>query len=200
MSSFPEWVWDLVDLAAALAGGAVEAEAEALGRLEAADRLLEVEETLLQSHLFLGYPAALEAFRRWRARGVAPPEAAREGSELWRRRGKEICRLVYADSYERLRKNVAALHPDLDRWMVIDGYGKVLGRPDLSLSVREMCIVAMLVVMGAGPQLRAHLMGALNAGVPADQIDELVRRAGGRAAPENAELAQELWSTVRAKV
>ncbi len=189
-----------MDLAAALAGGAVESEAEALGRLEAADRLLEVEETLLQSHLFLGYPAALEAFRRWRARGVPPPEAAREGSELWRRRGKEICRLVYADSYESLRKNVAALHPDLDRWMVIDGYGKVLGRPDLSLSVREMCIVAMLVVMGAGPQLRAHLMGALNAGVPADQIDELVRRAGGRAAPENAELAQELWSTVRAKV
>ena len=84
--------------------------------------------------------------------------------------------------------------------MVIDGYGKVLGRPELSLSVREMCIVAMLVVMGAGPQLRAHLMGALNAGVPADQVDELVRRAGGRAAPENAELARELWSTVRTKV
>lgn len=197
--AFADWTLDLVDLAAALAAGDVDAEATAFDRLEATDRVAEVEELLLQSYLFLGFPVALEAFRRWRTRGHPPPAAGEERWEVWHERGEAVCHTVYGDKYERLRQNVARLHPDLDRWMVAEGYGKVLGRPDLSLEVRETCIVGMLVVLGARRQLRSHLQGALNAGVEPADVEVVVERASRLARPEHVELARKLWRTLRAR-
>jgi hypothetical protein len=49
--------------------------------------------------------------------------------------------------------------------MIVEGYGKVLGRPGLDAGdVRELCIVALLAVAGRAAQLYSHLRGALNAG------------------------------------
>jgi alkylhydroperoxidase/carboxymuconolactone decarboxylase family protein YurZ len=49
---------------------------------------------------------------------------------------------VYGGMYERLRANVRELHPSLDAWMIVEGYGKVLSRPGLDLARRELCIVS----------------------------------------------------------
>jgi 4-carboxymuconolactone decarboxylase len=194
-----EWVWDLVDLAAAQAAGDGEGMDEAYARLHAAGRDAEVEEAILQSYLFLGFPSAIEAFRRWRTHGVDAPDAAAEDFEAWVKRGEQTCATVYGDHYESLRQNIARFHPDLDRWMVMEGYGKVLSRPALSLDIREMLIVAMLVVQGESGrrQLRSHLKGALNAGVAPDAVGETVRRAAAFAAAENLEMALALWAAVR---
>jgi 4-carboxymuconolactone decarboxylase len=192
------WVWDLVDLAAAQAAGDALALEGAFGRLREAGRGREVEETLLQSYLFLGFPAAIEGLRRWRRAGVEPPAATEEDAGLWLERGERTCAIVYGDHYERLRENIARLHPDLDRWMVVEGYGKVLGRPALALSVREMLIVAMLVVQGESGrrQLRSHLKGALSAGVSPGDVVRTIEHAAVFAAPQNRELALKLWSAV----
>ncbi|UCC82332.1 MAG: carboxymuconolactone decarboxylase family protein [Gemmatimonadota bacterium] len=194
-----DWVWDLVDLAAAQAAGDAGGLDAAFESLHAAGRESEVEEAILQSYLFLGFPSAIEAFRRWRTHGVAAPEAAAEGSEAWVERGEATCATVYGDHYESLRENIARFHPELDRWMVMEGYGKVLSRPALSLEVREMLIVAMLVVQGESGrrQLRSHLQGALNAGVAPADVERTVRRAATFAPPENRELALMLWAAVR---
>lgn len=197
--SAPEWAWDLVDLAAAQAAGDSTGMDAALSRLKAAGREVEVEEAILQSYLFLGFPTAIESFRRWRGLGVEPPAATEEGADLWAKRGQEVCVTVYSGSYERLRDNIARLHPDLDRWMVEEGYGKVLGRPALGLDIREMCIVSMLVVLGAKRQLRSHLRGALNSGVAPGDIDSVIRRASRFAPSGHIELAQKLWAAARAK-
>jgi 4-carboxymuconolactone decarboxylase len=195
----PEWVWDLVDLAAAQAAGDWAGTEAAFTRLKAAGCERQVEEALLQSYLFLGFPAAIEGFRRWRRHSREPPPATDEGWDLWLERGERVCASVYDGKYEQLRKNIARFHPDLDRWMVVEGYGKVLGRPGLSLDVREMCIVAMLVVQGEGSrrQLRSHLRGALNVGVPAEEVEETIRRAVAFAPPENGTLALKVWSVVQ---
>jgi 4-carboxymuconolactone decarboxylase len=113
-------------------------------------------------------------------------------------RGEQTCAIVYGDHYERLRENIARLHPDLDRWMVVEGYGKVLGRPALDLAVREMLIVAMLVVQGESGrrQLRSHLKGALSAGVSPGDVVRTIEHAAAFAAPKNRELALKLWSVV----
>jgi 4-carboxymuconolactone decarboxylase len=194
-----EWVWQLVDLAAAQAAGDAAGLDAAFERLRAAGREPEVEEAILQSYLFLGFPSAIEAFRRWRTHGVAAPEPAAEDFDAWVERGERTCATVYGDHYERLRQNVARFHPDLDRWMVMEGYGKVLSRPTLSLDVREMLIVAMLVVQGANGrrQLRSHLQGALNAGVEPGDVERTIRRAAAFAPPENFQLALTLWNAVR---
>ena len=72
--------------------------------------------------------------------------------------------------YEKLRANVHQLHPALDALMVMDGYGKVLGRPGLDLARRELCVVAACAATLQDRQLHSHLHGALNVGVSASAL------------------------------
>ena len=136
---------------------------------------IAVEEIILQSYLFAGFPRALNAARAWRAASERPApaddsEAQIANLDMWRELGERTCRIVYGDSYERLRENVRELHPALDEWMIVDGYGKVLSRPGVDLKTRELCIVAACAVAGQQRQLHSHLHGALNAGAPPGDV------------------------------
>jgi 4-carboxymuconolactone decarboxylase len=138
-----------------------------------------IEELLLQTYLFAGFPRALNAFREWRRRVPAPAEPSAPDLDVagWEARGRETCRAVYGRMYDKLRHNIDGLHPALDSWMIVEGYGKVLSRPGLDLPRRELCIVAACVASGQERQLHSHLHGALNVGVPAgvvrDSLDAL---------------------------
>lgn len=136
---------------------------------------IAVEEIILQSYLFAGFPRALNAARAWRTVSdrAAPPDddhATVDDLEDWRERGEETCRVVYGEMYEKLRENIRELHPALDEWMIIDGYGKVLSRPNVDLRTRELCVVAACATSGQQRQLHSHLHGALNAGSSPAQI------------------------------
>lgn len=169
----------LVRLAAAIAGGT---EAEVRAALAAATAAtvpaIWVDELLLQSYLFCGFPRALNAAREWRRLSPtpAPSESAADprDAEAWLARGEATCAAVYGDMYEKLRHNVFDLHPALDAVMVMDGYGKVLGRPGLDLPRRELCIVAACAVTGQDRQLHSHLHGALNVGVAPAVLQETI--------------------------
>jgi 4-carboxymuconolactone decarboxylase len=158
----------LIRLAGAIAGGTEQGVREALAATLIArvpDRW--VEELVLQSYLFSGFPRALNAAREWRR--VYPDTVASEpagDAERWRIQGEATCARVYGAMYERLRHNIDGLHPGLDRWMIVEGYGKVLSRPGLDLPRRELCIVAACAASGQDRQLHSHLHGALNVGVP----------------------------------
>lgn len=196
----PADVRALVRLSAALALGDEAVLDDALdGALAVADAE-EVEEALLQSYLFLGYPVALNALARWRERSGRPaPEPAAEDWDMWARRGQDVCATVYGGQYLRLRQNVRRLHPDLETWMVVEGYGKVLGRPGLSLDRRELCVVAILAV--AGPlqhrQLYAHLRGALNAGLAGTVVQAALEEALALAPAPARAGARQVWDRVR---
>ncbi len=134
-----------------------------------------MDEVILQSYLFAGFPRALNAARIWRAlSGTTAPErdAAAElrNDSDWIARGMETCKTVYGESYDLLRENIRALHPALDSWMIADGYGKVLSRPQLDLKTRELCVVAACAAAGQQRQLHSHLHGALNAGATSGEI------------------------------
>jgi 4-carboxymuconolactone decarboxylase len=134
-----------------------------------------VEEIILQSYLFAGFPRALNAARAWRAVSGRPapaddPDASVDDLETWRARGEETCATVYGDHYEKLRRNIRDLHPALDEWMIVDGYGKVLSRPGVDLRTRELCVVAACAVSGQQRQLHSHFHGALNAGSSAGEL------------------------------
>ncbi len=159
-----------------------------------------VEELLLQSHLFAGFPRTLNATREWRR--VQPLPTAMEAPAdlaLWRADGEEICAAVYGEMYDRLRANIRALHPLLDDWMITDGYGKVLSRPALDLARRELCIVAACAAAGQDRQLHSHLHGALNVGVAPDAIDDVIEAIADQIGAERAQAARMLWSRVRGK-
>ena len=118
----------------------------------------------------------MNAARIWRGVSTfAPPEddtdADLSQSGTWKSRGEDTCRIVYGESYSMLRRNIRALHPALDNWMITDGYGKVLSRPGLDLKTRELCIVAACAASAQQRQLHSHLHGALNAGAAIAEVE-----------------------------
>ncbi|HTL94407.1 MAG TPA: carboxymuconolactone decarboxylase family protein [Gemmatimonadaceae bacterium] len=164
-----------------------------------------VEELILQSHLFSGFPRALNAAREWRrASGRHAPNGDPDADpaparvRAWYARGQATCATVYGDTYERLRANIRELHPALDAWMIVDGYGKVLGRPQLDLRRRELCIVAVCAVGEHDRQLHAHLRGAINAGASPADIDDVLEIVTPRVSDDAARRFRLLWDRVRA--
>lgn len=170
----------LIVLSAAIAGGDEGAVRTAFaGAISASVPPRWIEELVLQSYLFCGFPRALNAAREWRRQLSQAPQSAAIGPEMtagehaddpdqvseWRVRGEATCAAVYDGMYDKLRLNVRDLHPLLDEWMIVEGYGKVLGRPGLDLPRRELCIVAACAATGQDRQLHSHLHGAINVGV-----------------------------------
>jgi 4-carboxymuconolactone decarboxylase len=164
---------NLVRIAGAIAGSP-EGQMRAV-MSEAMDEVdpVAVEEIILQSYLFAGFPRALNAARAWRAASGRPAPAEDvdvPDLAVWRERGEETCAVVYGDHYEKLRRNIRDLHPALDDWMIVDGYGKVLSRPGVDLRTRELCVVAACAVSGQQRQLHSHLHGAMNAGSSVGEV------------------------------
>jgi 4-carboxymuconolactone decarboxylase len=191
----------LVHLAAVLAGGDEADVRDVLGMAFRAVRPDWVEEVLLQTYLFAGFPRALNGMREWRRiSGRAAPEGDADGGydvEAFRARGEVTCATVYGPMYDRLRVNIATLHPALDQWMVVEGYGKVLGRPGLDLGRRELCIIGACAVARQDRQLHSHLHGALHAGVAATVVTAALQHLRGLLRPEDADRFMALWERVQ---
>jgi 4-carboxymuconolactone decarboxylase len=182
--SLPADVRALVRLSACVAGG-TEAAVRTACREAIAAKVPAVwaEETILQAYLLAGFPRALNAMREWRkasgatsgasgsggsagSSGGAPTERPITAADVdaWRAAGERTCATVYGDFYDKLRHNIADLHPALDDWMIVEGYGKILSRPGLDLPLRELCVVAACIATRQDRQLHSHLHGSLNAG------------------------------------
>jgi 4-carboxymuconolactone decarboxylase len=159
-----------------------------------------VEELILQSYLFAGFPRALNAMRSWRRVCPEPASSDSLGTAVtWRELGEATCATVYGDMYERLRDNIRHLHPALDDWMIIEGYGKVLSRPGLDLGRRELCIVAACAASVQDRQLHSHLHGALNAGVEPDVLDAAINAIADLVGDSRTRSVRLLWARVRGK-
>ncbi len=157
-----------------------------------------IEELVLQSYLFAGFPRALNAAREWRARnGTAGAAAEVEGRfDAWRAAGEVTCARVYGGHYDKLRRNIRALHPALDEWMIVEGYGKVLSRDGLDLGRRELCIVAACVATQQARQLHSHLHGARNVGVSDATVAAALAALEGTVPGEALAAARLLWRRV----
>ncbi len=159
----------LVRVSAVVAAGSEAQVRTALAAAHGRVRAEWVEEVVLQSYLFAGFPRTLNAAREWRRiSGLRAPETDEgerfEDAAEWTRRGDATCAAVYGPFYARLRHNIRELHPALDSWMITDGYGKVLARPQLDLPRRELCVVAACSMALQSRQLHSHLHGALHVG------------------------------------
>ena len=191
----------LVRLSAIITAGTEQAVREGLAQLAPMIPSVWVEELLLQTYLFAGFPRALNATREWRR--LAPSAPVGDGSagdvEDWRRDGERTCAAVYGPMYERLRENIRGLHPLLDDWMITEGYGKVLSRPALDLPRRELCIVAACAAAGQERQLHSHLHGAVNVGVAPAAIEQALDAIADLVGAAQAHATRLLWARVKGK-
>jgi len=200
----------LVRAAAALAEGRITEleqrfrEARAAGVPD-----LWVEELLLQSLLLVGYPLALVGFGVWRevtgpvARdgggAGAGEELAHEEWQAWAERGAQVCAAVYGRAYHKLLVNLRSLHPALEDLVLVDAYGKVIGRPGLDMKRRELCTVAAVAVLGTARQLHSHLRGALNTGATHAEVEAVLELVEPDLDPEHKRRADAQWQDVKGR-
>ena len=198
----------LVRLSAIICAGGEPALREALAIANAQCRPAWVEEVILQSYLFAGFPRALNSAREWRRISGREAPASDEGEDFdnakrWRVEGETTCATVYGPFYHRLRHNIRSLHPALDAWMIIDGYGKVLSRPQLDLLRREFCVVAACAAARQDRQLHSHLHGALHAGATPAAIraalEVAIAASAGWLAGDAPRRYRQLWQKVAGK-
>lgn len=152
---------------------------QSLRAVETTDRARAVYEAFLQSYLFLGFPAALESLqvladhcKHFNINIQGDIVARQYDHTLFASRGNELCAIVYGSVYERLVEKLSSVSPDLAEWMVLEGYGKTLSRPGLSMRERELCIVVQLAATKRKNQLYSHVRGAFNVGAHAQDLDD----------------------------
>jgi 4-carboxymuconolactone decarboxylase len=194
----------LVRLAGLITAGSELEVRSTLLAIVAVCRAEWVEEVILQSYLFAGFPRALNAAREWRrVSGRAAPESD-EGEQFelasqWKRDGEATCAVVYGRFYDRLRHNIRQLHPALDAWMITEGYGKVLSRPALDLRRRELCIVSSCAAARQDRQLHSHLHGALHAGASPQQVLDAIDVVADLVGPNDMKRYHQLFARVLGK-
>ena len=197
----------LVRVAAAVARGkAPELEIRLAAARDARVPGLWIEELLLQSMLVVGYPLALVAFGTWRGlgapivgdgAGAGAEDLAHADWEAWAESGAVVCREVYGRAYHKLLLNLRALHPALEDLVLVDAYGKVIGRPGLDLKRRELCTVATTAVLGTAEQLHSHLRGALNTGASGEEVEAVLGLIEEDLDAEQRRLVDEQWLDVK---
>lgn len=144
-------------------------------------------EIVLQSYLFLGFPRMLIAADTLNTALPSEPcqsmlgAVTPEESNDWFDRGQALYRKVYGDAWELLRRRVEAMAPEVFRWMVFEGYGKVLSRSGLDMCDRELSIIAFLMMENRPKQLHSHIRGALNVGVPRELVLTVMNDIGAAA-------------------
>ncbi|MGA7870578.1 MAG: carboxymuconolactone decarboxylase family protein [Candidatus Binatus sp.] len=53
-------------------------------------------------------------------------------------------------------------------------FGTIWNRPGLPIKLRSLITMTVLMALGRGPELRLHMRGALNLGIPPEEIKELI--------------------------
>ncbi len=192
----------LVALAAAIAQGEEPVVRDKVtDALEAKVPAAWVDELLLQSVLMTGWPRTLIAAGLWRKAIGQPATDSDLGLDYsehaeWSRRGEETLRIVYGENYAKLRQNVNKLHPALDIWMLVEGYGRTLARPGLDLARREFCVIAQTAVLDTPRQLHSHLRGALNAGATVEEVEAVLGLVNPFLSYDHWKAVKELWESV----
>jgi len=159
-------------------------------------------EVVLQSYLFLGFPRMLTAAESWskwyhhHSRALELVPVSEDESSRWFSDGISLCQRVYGDAFTPLKDRVESMAPEVFRWMIVEGYGKVLSRPGLSLIDRELCIVSSLMVENREQQLYSHIRGALNVEAPLTLVETVVNDVG-TGSPDGAATARTILNRLR---
>ena len=151
------------------------------GALAGGVRPRTLREIILQSHLFLGFPAMIEAahllaeFYPSRGRSNQLPEAyTAVANRKWHHDGLAKVRRMYGGAFNRLVARINSASPQILTWMINDAYGRVLSRPGVSFAVRETSSIATLTVTAYHHQLSVHLRGALHIGLDRDLLEQTI--------------------------
>ena len=141
-----------------------------------------IHEILLQAHLFAGFPRAITGLmvfaRIAEEKGLDAStflNTEKEESGMSRaEKGKRLFDRVYEKNAEPVLESLHSLHPQYDKWVLEDAYGRLLSRSFLDGKTRQLCAVAALPTTGVPTQLHSHIVGALNLGADKNEVREII--------------------------
>lgn len=135
----------------------------------------KIYEALLQTYLFSGFPSALQSLKIFHEFFNADYSVEKYDLNKFMSVGKLNCKKIYGNKFDKLIKNIKAFSPHLSEWLIIEGYGKTLGRKQLGMKDRELCIVSILTALKYEEQLFSHLIGAIKLGNSIELIRESLK-------------------------
>jgi 4-carboxymuconolactone decarboxylase len=91
---------------------------------------------------------------------------------VWPERGAAIFRQLWPG--HELADSVRPVSAELAEWVVADDFGRIFGRPGMTLLEREAVVIGSLVAQRAAPQLRSHRLAFLAVGGEDAALDALV--------------------------
>ncbi|MHC1724840.1 MAG: carboxymuconolactone decarboxylase family protein [Syntrophobacteraceae bacterium] len=92
-----------------------------------------------------------------------------------RARGEKALGQITGQGGKEVVDGLKDIAPDLAAWILDFAYADVFSRPQLDLRTRELTTVSALTAMGtAAPQLKVHIVGALNVGCKPEEIVETI--------------------------
>ena len=105
---------------------------------------------------------------------------------------------IYGDLAKTFLASIEDTAPDLGTYVMEFAFGDIHCRPGLSLPSREIATIAALTAIGtAGPQLHAHIDGALNVGCTEREVVEVIMQmalyAGFPAALNGIQIARQVF-------
>lgn len=155
----------------------------------------QLRETLLQCHVFCGFPRTLACLDVLASAGFRI-EAADEGpeppAEDLVERGAGLFDAIYGDRAGTIRGHLAGLDPAFARWIAEHAYGRVMTRGGLAGDKRELLAVAMLAALGHDRQLASHARGAVRCGAEAAEVHGVIEACGDLMSPERKARALEI--------
>lgn len=88
-------------------------------------------------------------------------------------RGHEQGKRMLGHRWDRLVEALEKADPIFASYVTEFAYGEVYPRPGLDLRSRELVAVSCLTLQGLKPQLKTHILAALEVGIEEDELLEL---------------------------
>ena len=89
-------------------------------------------------------------------------------------RGKQLLDELMQGKGSELIERMSAASSDLAELTVAFPFGEIYSRPGLDLRSRELVTLSALIALGAWPQFKVHVHGALSAGCTTTEIKEVI--------------------------
>jgi quercetin dioxygenase-like cupin family protein/alkylhydroperoxidase/carboxymuconolactone decarboxylase family protein YurZ len=181
----------IVAVAASTAIGNLDALKSGLNAaLDAELSINEIKEVLVHISAYAGFPRSLQGINAFmavleerKAKGITD-EAGKEATPIIGgtgkyERGKKTLEALTGKPETGPKTGFAAFSPEIEVFLKEHLFADIFDRDVLNYSQREMITVATLVSLGGvEPQLRSHLNLALNTGLTAGQLTQLIEVIG----------------------
>ena len=99
-----------------------------------------------------------------------------------RETGKEIINQLHEGGDTKLMKGFESIAPDFSDYILEFVFGTLYARDGLDIKTKQMVTLVTLAALGnANPQLAYHIRGALNLGIPRENIVNIFIHIAGYA-------------------